>query len=156
VVTDVKRKCVEANLPVPGGNSVRRRIAQVSQREAVQKRQGHLAKYVFRSPSALDLSLAVKDETRKFLRLEWDHLMKEWEYDICNDKKAEEQVFNLLIYRNRNTPEQARQFISDIKCNWSHNALQLTGHTVIKCPRTPYDFETPSYVYKLNSTEVDL
>lgn len=38
-----------------------------------------LAKYVFRSPSALDLSLAVKDETRKFWRLEWDHLMKEWE-----------------------------------------------------------------------------
>ena len=115
-----------------------------------------LARYVFRSPSALDLSLAVRDETGKFWRLEWDHLMKELEYDICNDKIAEEQVFNLLVYGNRHTPEQARQLISDIKCNWSNNALQLTGHTVIKCPRTHYDFETPSYVYKLKSTEIEL
>jgi putative transposase len=47
IIQEVRRRCVEANITPPGQNTVRRRIAQLSSLEVVEKRSGKLAAHSF-------------------------------------------------------------------------------------------------------------
>ncbi|BBH54639.1 Mu transposase C-terminal domain-containing protein [Fluviispira sanaruensis] len=47
VVQEVRRRCIEANIPPPGQNTVRRRISQISLEKVFEKRSGKFAAHPF-------------------------------------------------------------------------------------------------------------
>ncbi len=47
IVSEIRRRCVAANMTPPGQNTIRRRIAQISQKEVLEKRSGKFSAHPF-------------------------------------------------------------------------------------------------------------